>query len=152
MNEALGMRGIQRIGDLLEDDERAFGGQGTVLLDERLEVRPLDQPHQDVEVLVRLARVDHFDDVRMLDRRRQPPLVLESLAKRLVLRKSWRQQLESAHFPEVLVPGAIDDSHPALTNQRLDPVARNDPPDRLLLHALPEYGREVLKDKTSCWY
>ena len=67
VHEADGVRGVERVGDLAEQVERAPRVERAVAdqVDER---RPVDQAHREVQAVVGLAGVVDRDDVRMVER------------------------------------------------------------------------------------
>jgi len=103
--------------------KRSLGSKRSFVVDELGDIRPVDQSHNDVQAAFRLARIQDFNDVWMLDRRGEPPLALESVAECLVLSKLRRQQLERPHSAELLVASTIDHTHPALSEKGLDSMA-----------------------------
>ena len=69
------------------------------------------------------------DDVGVLERGRQLGLGEEALAEARVPGQLRGDQLERDVALQARVVGAIDDAHPAATDERLDPVAEKRGPD-----------------------
>ena len=121
MDETAGVRGIQRARGLRDDADRirrveAASAQAP------MQVTPLDVAHGDEEEVFGRPRLVDRDDVRMVDRRSQLRLPQEAVAKRLILRKTGREQLQRHPPLEPQVLGQVDDAHPAEAQHRLDPV------------------------------
>ena len=96
------MGGVQRVGDLGADPDRAFGWQRSLRRQERPQVGPLDVAHRDEQRPVGLARGVDRDDVGVLGRGRGFGLPDEPLAERLVLRQLRGQELQRD-----LAPGCV---------------------------------------------
>jgi hypothetical protein len=62
--QTLGVRGIQRIGDLCDDLDSSMWRERSVLGDQMGQVGPADQGHIDEQLSVDLAEVVDRDDVR----------------------------------------------------------------------------------------
>ncbi len=130
MNEAPLVGRVQRAGHLSPDAKDSRGGQPVVLSRQRLQVRPVDVAHRDVENSLGVARVVDRDDVRVQQRGGRSRLADEPFAEALVLGQLRREQLEGDHVPEPQVLGAIHHAHAATTADALDPVSgenRSDP-------------------------
>ena len=122
VHEPARVGGVERSGDLLERCGRPRRLE-RALAQHRLQVGALDEAHRDVQLPVDLARVVDRDDVRMLDRGRQPRLAQEALAERHVVGELRGEQLQRDVAVEREVVGAVDDAHAAAADQRLDPIA-----------------------------
>ncbi len=122
MHETTGVSGVERARDLLHDPN----GPGRLerpAAQHDLQVAAHDEAHHDVELPVDLARVVDRHHVRMLQRRSHPRLRQKPLPKRDVLGEMRRQQLQR-HIPvEREIMGPIDHTHPATSQQRLQPIA-----------------------------
>jgi len=115
---------VERVSDLLQQSQRALGLQRTLLGEQPLEIRAVDEAHGDVELPGDLARVVDRDDRRMVERCGQPRLAQEALAEPNVLGELGGKQLQR-HVPvEREVARPVHDAHPTAAQQRLDPVAR----------------------------
>jgi hypothetical protein len=62
--------GVERSCDLSDEGDCALGRQRTLSPEQRLQVRPVDVPHRDVEESLDLPRVVDRHDVRVIERRR----------------------------------------------------------------------------------
>ena len=72
---------------LRDDPDRSLGIQAPLLFDQPLEVGGPDVAHRDVQQAVRLARLEHRDDVRMVELGESLPLAHETRAERRILRE-----------------------------------------------------------------
>ena len=73
------MRRVERVGDLREDRQRALAARARrSRSQQRLEVAARDEAHRQEEPPVVLARLVDRDDVRVVERRRQPRLLEEA--------------------------------------------------------------------------
>ena len=95
MHQPAEMSSVERACGLADDPRGAGRIERPFALEQGVEIRRLDEPHRDVEVAVRLAGVEHRDDVGVLDPCGDAPLALEPLPKVGVLHQFERQQLES---------------------------------------------------------
>ena len=139
------MGGVERAGDLAADVDRAVGTQAAVAPQDRGQVLALDELHGEVEHPVDLAGVVDGDDVRVLERGRDPRLAREALAEALRLGEVGRDDLDGGAALEVEVLRAIDHAHPAAADPLLDPVSRDDRAEARVVarvrHHAPQYGR-----------
>ena len=78
------MRRVERARDLPEQRQRPLERQRAVAPEQRPEIAALDVAHGQEELAVLLARLVDRDDVRMVERGREPRLVEEALAEALV--------------------------------------------------------------------
>jgi hypothetical protein len=97
--------------------------------EELLEIRAADVAHRDVQLACDLACVVDGNDVRVIDRRSQPRLGQKPLAEVLVLGQFRRKDLQRHVAVESEIVGAIDDTHPATADLRLQPIAGEFGPD-----------------------
>ena len=123
VHETALVRFIQRLGDLLEQPERATRLERPALGEQALQVGSLHQTHRDVELARDLARVVDRDDRRVVERRREPRLAQETLAEADVAGELGREELERHAAVECEVVRAVYDAHPPAAEQRLDAVA-----------------------------
>ena len=72
VDQAAGVRGVERVGQLLGDRHRSLRRERALAAQQRAEVEPCDVAHRDVQHAVDVARVVDRHDARMLDRGRQP--------------------------------------------------------------------------------
>jgi hypothetical protein len=125
MDEPVLVRGVERRGDLPDDRDRALGSDRSFAAAERPEVGALDEPHGDVDLAVGLTGLVHGDDVRVVDRRGEPRLARDAIAKGLVAGESWREDLERDGPVEPHVVRAVDPARPAAAHELLDPIPGN---------------------------
>ena len=95
-------------------------------VDHLAQVRAGHEAHRQVEDAAILAAAMDGDDVRMLERCREPCLRLEAAHRVRVLRVLGRDDLQRDRPAEVLVGRAVDDSHPAAIEHAVDAVAREE--------------------------
>ncbi len=112
---------VERSGSLLGDPDRTSRLQWAIAK-QLLQVGAVDEPHGQVELAVDLAGVVDGDDVRMLERCREPRLAQEALAERAVRGELRREQLQRDVAVEREIVRAVDDAHPTAPDDRLDPV------------------------------
>jgi hypothetical protein len=93
------MRHIERIRDLLNQCNRALGRQSTRAPQQLAQIATLDVAHRDVQQPVRLAGLEDRHDPRVIERRRQPRLGQEPLAKARVVSQLRRQNLQRYAAP-----------------------------------------------------
>ena len=90
---------------------------------QRAQVGALDEAHREVERAALGAGVEDRDDVRVVERGRQPALALEAGAEDRVARERGREHLQRDRAVERQVGGPVDDAHPAAPGDRVDAVA-----------------------------
>jgi len=112
----------QTAGDLGDDGGGPWQRQRALLADQRLQVASLDVAHGAVQQSVLLAGVVDGDDVRVVDRRRQPGLTNEPLAECVVLGQVGAQHLERDLVAEPHVLRPVDHAHAAPAEHPLDAV------------------------------
>ena len=95
-------------------------------VDHLAQVRAGHEAHRQVQDAAILAAAMDGDDVRMLERCREPCLRLEASHRVRVLRVLGRDDLQRDRPAEVLVGRAVDDSHPAAIEHAVDAVAREE--------------------------
>ena len=124
MDDPLGVRRLERVGDLDPDLEELpeLEGPAPDPLGQRL---ALEQLHRD-EVLA-LVLVDLVDraDAGVVERRGGARLALEALERGRVLRHLRGQELQRDVAAELRVLGLVDDAHAAAAELRSDPVVRD---------------------------
>ena len=123
MDEPPCVSGVEGLGHLCADGDRAGGLERAFLLQQALEIRALDVAHREVQLPVGFAGVMDGDDVGMLECGSEARFDEEALAKPAILRKAWREQLERDGSLERDVIGAVDDAHATAPEQLLDAVA-----------------------------
>jgi hypothetical protein len=102
VDEPGGVGGVERVGDLAADRDRALGCQRAVVED-RPEVPPLDVAHRDEERVAGLAGLVDGNHVGVVERRGELGLGEEPLAERVIRCESRGDQLQrdTAVEPEV---------------------------------------------------
>ncbi|HEY7622891.1 MAG TPA: hypothetical protein VH834_24165 [Solirubrobacteraceae bacterium] len=130
MHEATRVRSVEGSRQLGHERNGAIGRQRSIALQQRPQIRPLHVAHRDVQPALGLAGLEDRHDPRVVDRRRQPRLGQESLAKALVIGQLRRQELQRHPPPEPQILSAVDGAHTAAPDQRLQPVATQLRPDR----------------------
>ena len=123
MHEPFRVRRVQRAPDLGHQRHRHGGVHRPVTVEPRLQILPLHETRDEEQRPVGLPCSMHREDVRVLDRSRQPRLAQKPLAKPWILGQLRRHQLQRHRAVKGLVPCPVDDTHPAPTHDPLDPVA-----------------------------
>jgi hypothetical protein len=123
------VRGVHRVGDLPGD------GQGAIDRKRRARCRTRSddlcqslarhQLHHEGQDTVCLLQSVHLRDVWVIECRQQPGLALETRAARRVVGERRRQDLDGDRPFQSRIERAIDFSHPAGVDQRLDRVLAN---------------------------
>ena len=126
MDQAGGMGGVEGARDLVDQGHGPVDGQRTLARDRSFEILARHVAHGDEQLAIGLARLVDRQDVRMVERRRQPRLADEPLADRRDVRGVRPQDLERDMAPEPKVVGEIDRAHPAPTDEPDDPVRAED--------------------------
>ena len=122
VHQSARVRGVERAGDLGQDDARHLEREGTAI-DHAAQVRPGHEAHREVEHALLLAAAMDGHDVRVLEGRRQARLGPEARGRVLVLHPLGRDQLQRHGAIEIDVHRLVDDAHPAAVEQPVDPVA-----------------------------
>ena len=123
VDEALLVRRVERLGDLGEEVDGSLRIERTAFGDDLGEVGALDVAHGEEEDAVVLACLVDRDDVRVVERCRDPRLAQEALAEANVRGEFRSDDLECHLAAEPLLVGAVDRTHPAAPDEGLDPVA-----------------------------
>ena len=126
VHEPAGVGGVERGADLGDHLRRALRRERR----ERAQVVAVDEAHREVEQPVLLARLEHRQDVGVIDRGGQPRLGDEALAEARLARPVGGDQLERDRAAERLVGRLVDDPHPAAADEPQDPVAGDDRADQ----------------------
>ncbi len=121
VNDALGVRGGEAVGDLAGDLGRALGGNrsGIQPLRQRLALQQLCHGERDAPVR---ARVVDGEDARVIQGRNRVRFVLEAAQAVLVVCRRVVEHLERDFPAETAVARAIDLSHSSLPEGREDLV------------------------------
>ena len=123
VDQADGVRGVERRADLERDRRHAVGRQRALAGEQVLQVRALHVAHDEVEVPGLLARRVDGDHVRVVDRGGDPRLALEALAEAGVAGAVGGDELEGDGPAERQLRRPVDDAHAAAAGDRLDAAA-----------------------------
>ena len=126
VDEALRVRGVERVGDLRRDRHGPLRRQRALATQERLEVGPVHVPHRDEEPALGLAGLVDRDDVRVVEARGEPGFLQHPLAEPVVVRQALAQQLQRDRTLEPRVVRPVDLTHPATSGEGADLVAGDD--------------------------
>ncbi len=113
VNDAAAMRRVERLAHLPGKVQHPRGRQRS-FFDQLLEGAPFEQLHHDERLAVVFAELVNRTDVRVLQRRRQAGLALESGQPFGRRDRLGAQQLDGDLAAKLEVFGAIDDSHATL--------------------------------------
>ena len=122
VDEAAEMDRVERGTGLVGDPRRPLRLQGTDDAHQRPHVGALDVAHRQVRDPVVLADVVDGDDVGVLDGCGGARFGQEPLAHASLLEQFGCDHLQRDDPVEVELAGAVDDAHPAATDDRFDPV------------------------------
>jgi hypothetical protein len=122
VDEALLVRGVERLGDLGEELDRALRLERPLLGDDLGQVRALHVAHREEEDAGLLSCLVDGDDVRVIERGGDARLAQEALAKALVLRELGRDHLERDLASQALLVGTVDRTHASSADERLDAI------------------------------
>ena len=123
VDEPLRVRGVERVGDLRGDRDRARRLERALATQQRLQVGPVDVAHRDEEAAVGLARLVDRDDVRVVEARGEPRLAEHPLAEPFVVGEALAQQLQGDRALEPHVERAVHLAHAAAPGKSADLVA-----------------------------
>ncbi len=133
---------VERLGDLAQNRNGPLGGERAFALEERLQVLTLHVAYRDEELSGFLARLVDGDDAPVVERGRQPRFAQKAVPEALVLCQLGRDQLQRDRPLEPKVGGAVDDAHPAASDEAFDPVVgEGRPSGELETHASPSPHR-----------
>jgi hypothetical protein len=113
VDEPLGVRCVERLGDRSENAGRPAGLQASVALENSTEVRARDEPHGEEEHSVRLSRCVDRNDAWVLDSGCNPRLSEEAVPEPLVAAELGRKELQRDLAVELLVDSQVDSARPA---------------------------------------
>jgi len=127
MDDSLGMRGIERVGELYRNVEQAVGWQraGVKLL---IEVLSLEQFHRDERLhVLALCFFDRVDrtNIRMIQRRCGARLQQKTIERVLIARQLRRQELQRNFASEVQVFRLVHHSHATAAQLTRDAIVRD---------------------------
>ena len=137
VDESLLVRRVQRLGNLLEQGDRANGVECAFLLEQVSQIRAVDVAHGKEERTVLFSSVEDRDDVRVVERGGNARLAQEAFAETAVIGKVGRDHLERHLAPEALLLSAVHRAHSSSADEPFDQVAREHAPDHFV-GALPD--------------
>ena len=114
---------LERLCELGEDPERALGREPALAAEGVRQREALDQAHGQKERPLRLPRLVHGQQVRVVERGGEPRLAEEALSEAPLARKLGTDQLHCHLALERELGRLVDDAHPSPAEQRLDPEA-----------------------------
>ena len=121
MDDALRMRGREAFGDLLEDRE-GFADVKTSARQPLFERLAFDELHDQKEPSIRFLEAVERRDIRMIERRDDLSLALETFPPLRVSRESFGQDFDGDLTLQLAVASAIDLTHTAHSDGRKDLV------------------------------
>lgn len=123
VDQAVGVGGVERGGDLAGDPGGRLHGQRAGAVEQGPQVLSGDVAHGDVEDAVRLAGLEDGHDVRVVDGGGDLRLVGEALPEGVVAGELGGQQFQGDGPVQAQVPGPVDDGHAAAPDHVPDEVA-----------------------------
>ena len=124
VNYALGMRGIERGGQLTHNLERALERQRMVFLDEIVEVFALHVGHGDELDAAYVAQVVNAQNILVRNAAGQQQFLLEALHRSRITGQFRAHQLQRYRAIQIAILGFVDLAHPSFANNRFDEIAR----------------------------
>ena len=121
MDDALGMRRIERVGNLNSQVEQEVDRQ-RLAVDAMLERLPLEKLHREKGAAVVFANVVDRADIRMIEGRSGAGFAPEALQHRQLAADLVRQKLERHKAPQAGVFSLVDHPHPATADFFEHPV------------------------------
>jgi hypothetical protein len=146
VDEAGGVRGVERGADLGDDPRHARRGQWAGAAHERAQVVAGHVAHRDERDAVLLARVVDRDHVRVVDRRGDLRLAHETAPDRGVLHQRGRDDLQRDGPVERELHRPVDDAHPAPAGDRLDAMPGEQASRRQLAHGCGVYRPRMVEE------
>jgi hypothetical protein len=124
VNDSLGMRRIERIGDLNCQRENRVSLHRTVA-DAMFQRHAIQKLHDDKRLLILLSDLINGTDIRMIQCRRRLRLALEPGQRLRVVGDIVRQELQGNEAVEFNVLGFVDNTHAAAAELLHDAVMRD---------------------------
>src|SRR5438105_291746 len=122
MDESPLVRCVERSPRLFDQEECLSRCDGTVLLEHRAEIGAGHVPHRDEEKIFVRSRVEDRDNVGMIERRRNPRLMDEALAKDIIEGELRSEDFDRHGTTEPKVLGPVDNAHSPSAQYRLEAV------------------------------
>src|SRR5262245_24365946 len=139
MDQVVRMRRVQCVRHLTKELQRSSGLQAATRADDLLEISSFHKPHRDVQEAIRFSSLVNGDDIRVIDRCREPRLPLEPLPEFAIRLVGTSQHFESHPAMEAKVACSVDEATAAPTDSLLDPVP-GELRTRLKFHLLSWWG------------
>ena len=124
MDQPALMGGVERRADLGGDLQRPVDRQHRLGAQHFVQVCAADVAHRDEQQPAVFAGLVQRDDVRVIDRGREPRLGLESHPEPRVVRELRHEDLQCDLATERELLGEVHDAHPATPEHALDAVPR----------------------------
>ena len=128
VHEPASVRRVERPRHLRDDRERPPRLQRPGAAQERAQIAALDVAHGQERRPLSVAGVIDRDDVRVIERGRDPRLAQEALPERVLVHKLGRQDLQRHLALQPLVLGEVHRAHRPAPDHRLDAVSRENAP------------------------
>ena len=126
MDDALGVRGLERIGNLNGQIEHFCEPERLAIRQPLPQGLPFEQLHGQQRLTVGVVDLVDRADVRVVQRRGGARLALEALEREMVARELRRQKLQRNVAAESGVVGAIHHTHPTRADLLEDAIVRDD--------------------------
>ena len=134
VDDAGGVGGVERFGDLAEQGDRPRRRQRPLAVDQPAQVAALDQAHRDDQLAVDLARVVDRHHRRVVEAGGEAGLAQEALAEAVAVGQLAGDHLQRHRAFEAEVRRPVDDAHPAPRDQRVEAVAGDGRADGEVCH------------------
>jgi hypothetical protein len=145
MDEATGVRLVERLAYLGHEAHSRLGLKRAVALEQLAQVGPLDVAHRQVHPAVGLAEIEDSDDVGMAQAGGDRRLAQKAPPEAIVVRQLVGKHLQRDPLAPLLLLGQVDGATGALANELDDAVTREDRADG----QLPAHGRSLAHVQVS---
>ncbi len=133
------MSRVERPADLADDARGPQRLDAPVGSDHRSQIRALDDAHHDEQHAVLFAGIEDGNDVRVVDRGRDPRLAPETLAEAFLPGVLGEDELEGHGALERELLGPVHDPHVARADHLLDAASREHGAPRELGGQVPSW-------------
>ena len=133
MDDAAHVRVVERVGDLAHDPAYFVDRLARLVGEERGEIPPRHEGHDEIGDPLALADVVNRHDVRMRELRRGLRLTREAPADGWIVGQLGGQYLDRDDPVEAEVARAVDDGHPAASDLPLERVLLSDRRDHTFI-------------------
>ena len=147
VDQAVRVGRVDRRRELDEDCRGAPRVQRAGAGERRGKVSSLHEAHRDEQDAVIFTGLVHRDHVDVLDRGSEARFALEPLAVHGIRGSLGCDQLDCNRAVQRKLGGAVDDSHPAAADRRLEPVAGDDVGRLELPRPIP--AQDLIDDRRS---